>query len=181
MNTLPFTLLLFLTAGLCACTISLPLNYAPSNLTRGSGGLQVQRFAYPPAEKGEVAPNEMQKKHPSIGTRLLQRDVGDFVADALRKELSLSGYTLSSDSSRVVSGSVDRFYIDWVGFSTIDVEVALTFSVHSGSSSLFTATYKSHQQAPKSDLGITAETIKLALAECFHQFIREAHARGAFQ
>jgi len=122
----------------------------------------------------------MQKNHPSIGTLLLRQNIDQVVADALRKELRLSGYSLSS-ASRVVSGSIDRFYIDWVGFTTIDVEITISFTVTSAGSRAYSAAFHSHKQAPKSDLGTDTEAIKETLADCLHQFIRDAQSRGALR
>ena len=173
-------LLTVLCVTIAGCATPIPFNYTPSNLTQGSGSVRVDRFTYTPARNGEVAPNEMQKQHPSIGTLLLPQDVDELVADALRKEFRMSGYGITSNS-RAVAGSVDRFYIDWVGFSTIDVEVAITFSVRSGATQTYTATFKSHKQAPKTDSGVGIETIKTALADCLHQFIRDAQSKGAFR
>lgn len=180
MNMIKLILLTALCAAIAGCATPIPFNYSPSNLTQGSGSVRVDRFSYMPARNGEVAPNELQKQRLGGGTLLLQQDVDELVSDALRKEFRMSGYGIASNSL-AVSGSVDRFYIDWVGFSTIDIEVAITFSVRSGSTQLYTATFKSHKQAPKTDNGVAIEAIKTALADCLHQFIRDAQSKGAFR
>ena len=163
-----------------ACSSPYPFNYAPSNLTRGSGTVRVDTFAYSPASRHEVAPNEIQKPGAALGSFSFQKPIGEIVADALRKEFRMSGFGLSSDAPVRVTGSVERFHADWIGVSTFTVEMDISFVAHRRDSLIYQQAFRSRQQTPKF-AGERIEPFKAALSDCLDQFIRDAVSKGVLK
>src|SRR5260221_9673694 len=55
-------LLLLVGASLVACSATLPITYAPSNLSRGSGSIAVEQFIYAAARRGKVPVNQLKNE-----------------------------------------------------------------------------------------------------------------------
>ena len=113
--------LLLLILGGCA-TAPIPLNYAPSSTLTASGAVSVSDFKYLPAENGKVAANQI--KNTAIGNAYFDQPIAKFYRDAVFKELRFVGVKMD-DKNRVLSGDIDEFLIDDLGF-----HVDWTLQVH---------------------------------------------------
>ena len=92
MKHIKIILLLAATAFLGACSTTLPISYAPSTLSRGSGPVAVEQFVYAAAQTGKFPANQPEER--GIGTIYLSQEIASLFTDALRKELRFSGHTL---------------------------------------------------------------------------------------
>ena len=167
--------ILFLTVVFfVGCTATLPVNYAPSNLTQGSGSIAVNQFVYAAARDGKLPPNQPEEH--GIGTILLSQDIATLFSDAVRKELRFSGYDLSTSASVTIGGIIDRFSYDWVGFSTQSVDVSVVFQVHRAGKEVYLRKITSHKEMPKAP-GYETEAIKSAISDCIQQFLADTHTK----
>jgi uncharacterized lipoprotein YajG len=170
-------IVLILTLLLTSCSLTLPIAYSPSNLVTGTGSVSVERFTYTAARKGIVAYNQPEKNPSAIGDIYLSDDIEALFTDAVRKELRFSGYKLSEEVPISISGNIDRFYYDWVGFSTQRIDIVVDFSVRKDGKVAFLETISSHKEAPKAP-GYDIEAIKSAISDCIHRFLQEARSKG---
>ena len=162
---------------LSACSTTLPLNYIPSSSVRGDASVTTTSFRYIPSENGEVKPNQFQKNSASIGEIHTGTDIASFVETSLKKELSYSGFKLGGPNPLVISGNVTRFYYDWIGFTEVDFEVRIDFTVTKDGVEVFKHTVFSHQKAPKT-MAQDPEAIRAALSSCIDDFFTQARAKS---
>ncbi|MCX5825242.1 MAG: hypothetical protein NTY86_17545 [Deltaproteobacteria bacterium] len=162
---------------LASCSATLPIAYTPSNLVTGTGSVSVEHFSYTAARKGNVAPNQPEKNPSGIGDIYLSDEIETLFTDAVRKELRFSGYKLTEGVPISISGTIDRFYFDWVGFSTQSIDIVVTFRVGQDGINIFSQTITSHKEAPKAP-GYETEAIKSAISECIQRFLQEAQGKG---
>ena len=160
-----------------SCSATLPIVYAPSNLIIGTGTVSVERFSYTAARKGQIAPNQPEKNPSGIGDIYLSEDIESLFTDAVRKELRFSGYKLAESVPMSISGTIDRFYYDWVGFLTQSVDMVVTFRVEKDGKGIFSQTITSHKEAPKAP-GYETEAVKSSISECIQRFLQEAQGKG---
>ncbi len=105
----------------CA-TPKIPLTYSPSSATTASGSVSVAGFKYLPAETGKVEP--CQIRNTALGNLKFDQNIDVFFRDALFKEMRFVGIKLD-DKNRVLSGDIEEFLIDDLGYS-----VDWTLKVH---------------------------------------------------
>lgn len=160
-----------------ACSTTLPLNYIPSSSVRGDVSVTTAPFRYVPAENGEVEPNQFQKNSASIGEIYTGTGIATFVETSLKKELSYSGFKLDGPNPLEISGDVTRFYYDWLGFTEVDFEIKIDFSIAKDGVEVFKYTALSHQKAPKT-MAQDPEAIRAALSACIDDFLTQARAKG---
>ncbi|HJT19862.1 MAG TPA: hypothetical protein VJ746_05305 [Nitrospira sp.] len=160
------------------CGRMLSMDYEPTNPWKGEGALAVSIFRYDPAEDHRVRPREVETNQAAKTDLFLSQDIGAFFAEALRRELVHSGYTVKDSSPLSIWGSVTRFYVDWRRSETERVfELQATYNVQSGEKTLFTWTCSSIQEGPNlfAQDGIL---IRKGAADCMKRFIeasQEAH------
>lgn len=164
-------LIYFLVSFLMGCSSTLPVNYAPSNISRGSGIVDVKQFVYAAARDRGLAQNEPEEK--GLGTIYLSPDIPTLISDAVRKELRLSGYELDTNASNVIGGVIENFSYDWVGLSTQSIDIKINFQVDSNGRRL-SKIISSHKEAPKAP-GYETEAIKAAISDCIQRFLNEVH------
>jgi hypothetical protein len=175
-STMSFFIVI-LTLVFASCSATLPIAYAPSNLVTGTGTVSVERFYYTAAHKGSVPPNQPEKNPSGLGNIYLAEDIETVFTDAVKKELRFSGYNLAENVPVSISGTIDRFYYDWVGFSTQSVDLVVTFKIGKGGQCVFSQGISSHKEAPKAP-GYETEAIKSAISECIQRFLQEAQGKG---
>jgi hypothetical protein len=112
----------------CA-TSTVPINYAPSSVKTAEGALSVGEFRYLPAEPTAEKPIKANRiQNTALGQVLIDRDVKQFVRDAIFAELRFVGVK-TNDASRVLTGEIEEFLIDDLGYSvdwTLRVRYLLT-------------------------------------------------------
>jgi len=177
-STILFINFIFSLLLLTSCsTTTLPIIYTPSNLVTGTGLLFVESFYYSAAHKGTVAPNEPESNPSGIGTIYLSDSIETIFTNAVRKELRFSGYKLAKGTPISISGTIERFYYDWVGFSSQSIDITVIFRVRKNGKEIFLKTITSNKKAPKSS-GYEIEAMKSAISDCIHHFLQEAHEKG---
>jgi len=168
------------TIGLLLCAVTatgcprmVSLDYQPSNPLRGQGTVGTAPFRYQAADQDRVRPRQVETD-PSAKTDLfLTQEIGVFFSNALRLELSLSGYTMNDSSDRIVSGTITRFYLDWKNEKDRSFELDADYTVQSGERTLFSWHCSSIQKGPNM-LTEDGNLIRKVTADCMRRFIKAA-------
>jgi hypothetical protein len=108
----------------------------------------------------------------------LSQDIGEFFAAALTKELTRAGYEVGRDSSRAVSGTIEQFYLDYVGRHDQLFKIETTFRVARDGAPAFTTSCRSERQQVKDWLK-SGSLIEHGVRDCIEAFVKEAQAAGA--
>lgn len=149
------------------------IEYQPTNPLRGQGTVGTMPFRYQASDEQRVRPRQVET-NPSAKTDLfLTQEIGVFFSDALRLELSRSGYTMNDSSDRIVSGTITRFYLDWRSEADRSFELAADYTVRSGERTLFSW----HCSSVQKGLNILVEdgiVIRKGTADCMRRFIEAA-------
>ena len=168
------------TIGLLLCAVTatgcprmIALDYQPTNPLRGQGTVGTAPFHYQALEEHRVRPRQVETD-PSAKTDLfLSQEIGVFFSDALRLELSRSGYTMINSSDRIVSGTITRFYLDWRSEEDRSFDLAADYTVQSGERALFSWHCSSVQKGPNM-LAEDGILIRTGTADCMRRFIEAA-------
>ncbi|MGH7216249.1 MAG: hypothetical protein ACREIG_03315 [Nitrospiraceae bacterium] len=164
-------LLCLLTAAGCPRMVS--LDYQPSNPLKGQGTVGTAQFRYQPSDEHRVRPRQVETDPLAKTDLFLSREIGAFFSDALRLELSRSGYTMNDSSDRFVSGTITRFYLDWRSGQDRSFELAADYTVQSGERILFSWHCSSVQKGPNM-LPEDGILIRKGTADCMRRFIEAA-------
>ena len=149
------------------------LDYQPSNPLSGQGTVGIAPFRYLAADQDRVRPRQVET-NPSTKTDLfLSQEIGVFFSDALRLELSRSGYTMNDSSDRIVSGVITRFYLEWREGENRSFELAADYTVRSPEHTLFSWHCSSIQKGPNM-LTQDGILIRKGTADCMRRFIEAA-------
>lgn len=163
---------------LAGCPRVLYLDYKPSASFKGSGPVRVDAFAYAGHPTGLMRQKEVESGQQAPEVLFLSQDIGEFFAAALRKELTLAGYEPRVDSSRAVSGTIEQFYLDYVGSYDQRFKIETTFRVaREGAPPFMTSCRSEHQQVK--DWMKSGSLIEQGVRDCIEIFVKEAQAAGA--
>ena len=163
---------------LTGCPRVLYLDYHPSSSVRGHGTVQVQSFTYAGHPTGLMRQKEVESGQKDPEMLFLSQDIGEFFSTALTKELAFAGYEPRADSSRTVSGTIEQFYLDYVGQHDQLFKVETTFVVTRDGAQTFTGSCRSEHQQAK-DWMKTGSLIERGVRDCIEAFVKEAQAAGA--
>ncbi|QXP86022.1 hypothetical protein KW115_04175 [Methylococcus sp. Mc7] len=172
----------FVIAGLLGgCAQHVDISYKPANLSKGTGELYVKTFEYLPAAKGDVDPDEAQQEKSGLAYTYLSENVDALFTNAVKKELSSSGYLISDSGSNGISGEIRRFSFDWVGMDGMRFDIAVSFAVTKNGKVVYSNLFESIHEARKEGYKLEdpSEPIELAMADCIGRFIRDAQKKGA--
>lgn len=168
------------TIGLLLCVVAatgcprmVSLDYQPSNPLRGQGTVGTMPFRYQPSDEHRVRPRQVETDPLAKTDLFLSQEISAFFSDALRLELSRSGYTMNDSSDRFVSGTITRFYLDWRSGEDRSFELAADFTVQSVERSLFSWHCSSVQKGPNM-LPEDGILIRKGTADCMRRFIEAA-------
>jgi hypothetical protein len=161
-------LLCVVTAAGCPRMVS--LDYQANNPLKGQGTVGTAPFRYQASDEHRVRPRQIETDPLVKIDSFLSQEIGAFFSDALRLELSRSGYTMNDSSDRFVSGTVTRFYLDWRSGEDRSFELAADYTVQSSERILFSWHCSSVQKGAPED-GIL---IRKGTADCMHRFIEAA-------
>jgi hypothetical protein len=159
---------------LSGCGRLVSIDYEATNVVKGEGVVRVVPFTYEPFDLHRVRPRQVET-HPDAKTDLFMVDeVGSFFADAVRKELLKSGYTLDESADRVLSGTLTRFYLDWSS-DQMDrsFQLGVDYHVSRNAEALFTWKCSSVQQGPN-QMGKDGPLIRKGIADCMQRFLEAA-------
>jgi hypothetical protein len=165
--------LLFCVVTAAGCPRMVSLDYQPSNPLRGQGTVGTAQFRYPASDEHRVRPRQVETDPLAKTDLFLSQEIGAFFSDALRLELSRSGYTMNDSSDRFVSGTITRFYLDWRSGEDRSFELAVDYTIQSSEHTLFSWHCSSVQKGPNmlSEDGIL---IRKGTADCMRRFIEAA-------
>jgi len=163
---------------LTGCPRVLYLNYQPSASIKGSGPVRVGAFTYAGHPTGLMRQKEVESGRKDPEMLFLSQDIGEFFAGALIKELTLAGYEPRVDSSRAVSGTIEQFYLDYVGQHDQLFKIETTFLVAREGTPPFTTSCRSEHQQVK-DWMKSGSLIEHGIRDCIATFVKEAQAAGA--
>jgi hypothetical protein len=162
---------------LTGCPRVLYLDYRPSASIKGSGPVRVDGFSYAGHPKGLMRKKEVDSGQQDPEMLFLSQDIGDFFAAALTKELTLAGYEPRVDSARAVSGTIEQFYLDYVGQQDQLFKIETTFRVAREGAPAFTTSCRSEHQQVK-DWMKSGSLIEHGVRDCIQEFVKEAQAAG---
>ena len=163
---------------LTGCPRVLYLDYHPSASVKGSGPVRVDTFAYAGHPTGLMRKKEVESGQKDPERLFLSQDIGDFFAAALLKELTVAGYEPRGDASRAVSGTIEQFYLDYVGQNDQLFKIETTFHVSREGAPAFTTSCRSEHQQVK-DWMKSGSLIEHGVRDCIESFVKEAQAAGA--
>ncbi len=168
------------TIGLLLCVVTatgcprmVSLDYQPSNPLRGQGTVGIATFRYQPSNEHRVRPRQVETNPSSKTDLFLSQEIGVFFSDALRLELSRSGYAMNDASDRFVSGAITRFYLDWRSEEDRTFELDVDYMVQSAERTLFSWRCSSLQKGPNM-LAEDGILIRKGTADCMRRFIEAA-------
>lgn len=168
------------TIGLLLCVVTatgcprmVSLDYQPSNPLRGQGTVGIATFRYQPSDEHRVRPRQVETNPSSKTDLFLSQEIGVFFSDALRLELSRSGYAMNDASDRFVSGAITRFYLDWRSKEDRTFELDVDYMVQSAERTLFSWRCSSLQKGPNM-LAEDGILIRKGTADCMRRFIEAA-------
>jgi hypothetical protein len=101
-----------------------------------------------------------------------------FFSGALKKELALAGYDLRSDSTRTVSGTIEQFFLDYVGQQDQRFKIQTTFQIARKDAPAFSTSCRSERQQMK-DWMRSGSLIERGIKDCIEEFMKTAQAAGA--
>lgn len=151
------------------------LDYQPSNPLRGQGTVGIATFRYQPSDEHRVRPRQVETNPSSKTDLFLSQEIGVFFSEALRLELSRSGYAMNDSSDLFVSGTIMRFYLDWRSGEDRSFELVADYTVQSVERTLFSWHCSSTQKGPNM-LAEDGILIRAGTADCMRRFIEAAQA-----
>jgi len=149
------------------------LDYQPSNPLRGQGTVGTAQFRYQASDEHRVRPRQVETDPLAKTDLFLSQEIGAFFSDALRLELSRSGYAMNDSSDRFVSGTITRFYLDWRSGEDRSFELAVDYTIQSSEHTLFSWHCSSVQKGPNM-LPEDGILIRKGTADCMRRFIEAA-------
>jgi hypothetical protein len=163
---------------LTGCPRVLYLDYHPSASITGSGPVRVDTFIYAGHPTGLMKQKEVESGGYDPERLFLSQDIGEFFAHALREELTSAGYETSPDSTRAVSGTIEQFFLDYVGGQEQRFQIQTLFQVSREGGPPFTTSCRSERQQAK-DWMKSGSLIEHGVRDCIEAFVKEAQSAGA--
>ncbi len=160
------------------CPRVLHLDYQPSNSIKGSGTVEVAPFLYVGHSTGLMKQKQLESGSRDVEALYLSEGIGEFFTNAVRQELAFSGYHVQPGEGRVMSGTVEQFFLDYVGEVEQRFEIRASFKVDRTDSAAFISVCRSHVQQP-GDWMKSGLLIKQGIKDCIEQFLNSARAAGA--
>lgn len=140
--------------------------------------MRVDTFIYAGHPTGLMQQKEVESSEYDPERLFLSQDIGEFFANALRKELTSAGYKASPDSTRTVSGTIEQFFLDYVGGQEQRFQIQTLFEVSRQGGPPFVTSCRSERQQAK-DWMKSGSLIEHGVRDCIEAFVKEAQAAGA--
>ena len=174
----PVAALLIVACLSSGCPRVLYLDYQSSNSLKGNGTVQVSPFLYAGHPTGLMKQTELESSSRDVEALYLSQDIGEFFTNAVRKELAFSGYHVQPGEARIVSGTIEHFFLDYVGEDEQRFEIRATFNVNRTDAVVFASTCRSNLRQAK-DWMASGLLIERGIKDCIEQFMNSAQAAGA--
>lgn len=117
-------ILLSAVAILSACSATVTVPYNPVGTAEVVGKIKVENFAYQPP----VGMKANQLPNTAAGYIYLTEPVGEWVSNAIRKELRLAGISSRGETVCTLGGSVNKLLMDDLGWS-VDYESNIDYEL----------------------------------------------------
>lgn len=164
-----------LTSG---CPRVLHLNYQPSTPIKGSGTIQVDPFHYAGHPTRLVKEKELESIVKNPEALYLSQDISIFFTNALKAELAFGGYDVQPASTRIVSGAIEHFLIEYVGETDQRFQIQATFTIVRKDAPLFTTSCRAEPQRSIDWMG-SGLLIERGITDCIKEFMTRAQTAGA--
>jgi hypothetical protein len=174
----PVAALLIVACLSSGCPRVLYLDYQPSNSLKGNGTVQVAPFLYAGHPTGLMKQKKLESSSRDVEALYLSRDIGEYFTNAVRKELAFSGYQVQPGEARIVSGTIEHFFLDYVGEVEQRFEILATFNVNRTDAAVFASDCRSDLRQSK-DWMKSGLLIERGIKDCIEQFMNSAQAAGA--
>lgn len=165
-------------AVLAGCPRVLHLDYRPSTSLKGNGPVHVDSFIYAGHPTGLMKQKELQTGAKDPEALFLSQNINDFFATALKRELTLAGYDLRPESTRTVSGTIERFFLDYLGKHEQRFQIRVAFTVMGNDRAPFTSNCRVDRRQVR-DWMRSGLLIEQGVHACIEEFISNAQAAGA--
>jgi hypothetical protein len=154
------------------------LDYQSPNSIKGNGTVQVAPFLYAGHPTGLMKQKELESSSRDVEALYLSQDIGEFFTNAVRKELVFSGYHVQPGEARIVSGTIEHFFLDYVGEGEQRFEIRATFNVNRTDVAVFASACRSNLRQAK-DWMTSGLLIERGIKDCIEQFMNSAQAADA--
>jgi len=121
---------------------------------------------------------ELETSARDVEALYLSQDIGEFFSAALKKELIFAGYDLKANAPRVVSGTIDHFFLDYVGEQDQQFQIQATFHVAGQGVAPFQGSCNSDRRQLR-DWMRSGLLIERGVKDCLEEFMRSAQTAGA--
>jgi hypothetical protein len=167
---------------LSGCSGTIPVGYETQSYVKlDSGRAAMGEFSYEPADAGDVDTNQLQNT--AVGKIYIAEDVSQYVKRATALEMQSAGVTVEESAPLVVTGKVNKFEMDDLGYS-VDWTYSVTYTVTDERSDqqIFRETYTPDKRTTgkfgqPSDYTSSVNLIILAGVE---QFLQDAKREQVF-
>lgn len=113
--------------ALSGCSGTIPVGYETQSYVKLDGGSAAMGdFSYEPAEAGEVDTNQLQNT--AVGKIYIAEDVSQYVKRATALEMQSAGVKVEESAPLAVTGQVNKFELDDLGYS-VDWTYSVTYTV----------------------------------------------------
>ena len=164
-------------ALLSGCSTTMPINYVASPTIKGQGDVGIGVFKYTPADTGLVKANEFQKPSAALGTMYMSEDADKLLKSSLTKELIAAGYNPNSDASTQISGEIQRFEYNWIGFVEVDFYLDVDYSVKVDGQEKYQKTIRTHKASPKAMGGTDSEAVRSAISTNIGELLQDLKSK----
>jgi hypothetical protein len=162
---------------LSGCPRVLSLDYQPSTTAKGTGTVRVEPFLYAGHPTGLMKQKEVESAAKDPEALYLSQDIGQFFAAALKAGLGRAGYGVDQVSGRVISGTIQHFFLDYVGEHDQQFQIQVKFDVARRDTAIYESSCRSNRQQPK-DWMKSGMLIERGVRDCLEEFLRDAQAAG---
>lgn len=162
---------------LSGCSTTMPINYVASPTIKGQGAVSVGQFKYIPAARGLVESNEFQKASSAIGTMYMSDKADALLKSSLTKELIAAGFDPSDNADIKISGDIQQFKYDWIGFVEVDFYLDVDYTVIKNSQVIYKNTVKTHKASPKAMGATDSEAVRSAISSNIGDLLQDLRAK----
>ncbi|WP_445115108.1 hypothetical protein [Acinetobacter sp. WZC-1] len=83
---------------------------------------------------------------------------------SLTKELIAAGFNPEQNAGIQISGNIQKFEYDWIGFIEVDFYLDVDYLVTKSGQTVYTNTIKTHVASPKAMGGTDSEAVRSAIS-----------------
>ncbi|NOT77616.1 MAG: hypothetical protein HOP07_01285 [Bacteriovoracaceae bacterium] len=159
MNKQKFRILFPMLFIIGCATHPIAMNYAPSSLLTSGGSIQINNFIYKPFIDKKVKENEIRTT--AIGYFEIESPISTLISNAIKLELKFMGTKLDNSSNKILTGEIEEFLVDDLGFS-VDVTLKIKYKTEVDNKVCTTTEIVTKKNGAKfiNATGLVSDTIK---------------------